>query len=393
MRLWLKESVILFGTGMLNTSAKSIYVHIPFCVRKCLYCDFVSYTGKEDVFQSYCDALKREIERSAAKGQNAHISTVYFGGGTPTIMHPGMLSNILDAIKSNFVLAADAEITIEANPGIKGLYGPLRDAGFNRLSLGVQSFQDEELQCLGRIHSADDASDAIQEAIYAGFDNISIDLMYGIPSQTRESWRDTLNRAIDTGCQHISLYSLTVEPGTHFYWMMEHEDLELPGDYIETDMYEDTIRILTNCGFEHYEISSFAKSGFRCRHNITYWKNEPYFGFGAAACSYIDGVRSTNTPSLDEYLYAIGNAQSPVTSEECLRDRESMGETVFLALRMTDGLSLRSFQKRYGVSVYDVYHSEIDGLVSKGMLVCDDESIRLTHKGLLFSNDVFAEFV
>ena len=315
------------------------YIHIPFCVRKCLYCDFSSHAGMEHLFAPYVEALKTEIRREAERFPDARISTIYFGGGTPNILAPEQLAGILDEIRRSLQVADDAEISIEANPGVgervgewesgrEGEWGrgrvgelphspilpfprsspcppclsgspPIRNPkseirnAFNRLSLGVQSFHDDELRLLGRIHTADEAVRAFHDAREAGFENISIDLMYGIPGQMLESWRATLDKALDLAPEHISLYSLTVEEGTPFHAMQVEGRLTLPGDEIEADMYEEAIRALTSAGFEHYEVSNFARPGFRCRHNITYWHNEPYFGFGAGATGYLPELRST----------------------------------------------------------------------------------------------------
>ena len=378
---------------MTHPSPQSAYIHIPFCARKCLYCDFTSYPGMESSFAHYVDALRCEIRRGTDRYPDSCISTIYLGGGTPVILPPEALSQILDEIRAFFTVDADAGITIESNPGMPVEYPYLRDAGSNRLSMGVQSFHDDELRLLGRIHSSNDAFSAYQSARDAGFSNISIDLMYGIPGQTMGSWMETLCRAVDLSPEHISLYSLTVEEGTPFHRMMERGDLHLPGDDIETDMYEAAIQTLTEHGYEQYEISSFAKPGFRCRHNITYWRNEPYFGFGAGAVSYLDGVRASNTTSVDDYIGRIQQDESPVDVSETLGERESMGETIFLGLRMCDGVDICAFERRYGIPIQEAFGEQIEMLSTKEMLIETDGFLRLTRRGLLFSNDVFAEFV
>ncbi|MHB1457285.1 MAG: radical SAM family heme chaperone HemW [Armatimonadota bacterium] len=378
---------------MTHPSPQSAYIHIPFCARKCLYCDFTSYPGMESSFAHYVDALRCEIRRSADRYTDSCISTIYLGGGTPVILPPEALSQILDEIRDSSTVDADAEITIETNPGMSVDYPYLRDAGSNRLSMGVQSFHNDELRLLGRIHSSEDAVSAFQTARNAGFQNISIDLMYGIPGQTMASWMETLHRAVDLASEHISLYSLTIEEGTPFHRMMEQGDLHLPGDDIETDMYEAAIRKLTECGYEQYEISSFAKPGFRCRHNITYWWNEPYFGFGAGASSYLRGVRASNTVMVDDYISRVRYGESPIDASEALSERESMGETIFLGLRMCDGVDTSAFERRYGMSIHEAFGEQIEMLSTKGMLIEADGFLRLPRRGLLFSNDVFAEFV
>lgn len=378
---------------MSHKDPQSIYIHIPFCLQKCLYCDFVSYASQQHMYNDYTSALCREISKTASDFPNTEISTIYFGGGTPTAIPSDQIVQILNTVHSAFKIRKDAEVTIESNPGIQNIYHTLKSAGFNRLSLGVQSLQDYELKLLGRIHSSNDVFAALKEAHNAGFANISIDLMYGIPGQTMESWLNTIEQAAELDIKHLSLYSLTVEEGTPFYWMYEHNELELPDEYTEGDMYEAAVLHLKQFGFTQYEISSFCKKAYICAHNLSYWMNDQYFGFGAAACSYIGGVRSIKTSSIQKYISCLADDTSPVEASECLPIQGSMGETVFLALRTMDGIDLHAFQERYGVSIYDVYDYQIREFISKGMLELHNNHIRLTHKGIMFSNDVFAEFV
>jgi oxygen-independent coproporphyrinogen III oxidase len=375
----------------MNTS--SIYIHIPFCVKKCLYCDFASYAGKESLIAPYVEALRAEISLWHPDGS---ISTVYFGGGTPNILSPDQLLAAVEDIRRCFHVEADAEVTVEVNPGIgdgrQTTVLPPRDL-FNRLSLGVQSLHDDELRLLGRIHSAGEAVRAFRDAREAGFGNISIDLMYGIPGQTAKSWKQTLDGVLSLGPEHVSLYSLTVEEGTPFWDMCRAGRLELPGSDAEADMYEEAIRTLVGAGFVHYEISNFARPGFESRHNITYWKNEPYFGFGAGATSYLDGTRAANVREIEEYIRRIQSGESLVEFEERLAARDSMGETIFLGLRMLSGVDKAAFMSRYGISLDDAFPSQIEALMNRGLIQETDGAIRLTHIGLLFANDVFAEFV
>jgi len=407
-----------------------IYIHIPFCVRKCLYCDFNSYAGKEALFESYVEALRAEIRLGAAQYPDAGISTVYFGGGTPTVLPPERLADIVNEVRESFHVAPDAEITVEANPGVSGasrqsdltpdpspkqgvealLLPPFRgQAGrgvgtirtpqsalrnlFNRLSLGIQSLCDDELRLLGRPHTSEEAVRAFSDARRAGFQNISLDLMYGIPGQTPESWRRTLDGVLQLGPEHVSLYSLTVEEGTPFFAMRAAGQLSLPDEDAEADMYEEAIRTLTAAGFEHYEISNFAKPGFECRHNVIYWRNQPYFGFGAGATSYLEGVRATNIPTVEEYIRRIQAGKDTTATEECLAGRRAKGETMFLGLRMLRGVDERVFSERYGTAPQTVFHEEIEELVSRGLLESENGSLRLTRTGLLFADDVFAQFV
>lgn len=376
----------------------SIYVHIPFCVRKCLYCDFASYPGKEPLFEPYVRALRSHIRRAAERFQDVRVPTVYFGGGTPNVLPPEMLASILNEIRRAFDVDVDAEVSIEANPGVVGYQSSvisetgcgLLPAGFNRLSLGVQSLNDDELRQLGRVHDAEEAVEAFHEARAAGFGNISVDLMYGIPGQTSTSWHQTLEGALDLGSEHVSLYSLTVEEGTPFHRMQCEGRLELPGSDIEAAMYEDAIRTLTSAGFVHYEISNFARPGFESRHNTRYWRNEPYFGFGAGAASYIEGTRSASVTDVEEYIRRVEAGESVTESEEHLAGREAMGETMFLGLRMLQGVDLRD--SRYA-EAERIFAPEIEGLIERGLLERADGFLRLTHRGLFLANEVFAKFV
>ncbi|HOM72334.1 MAG TPA: radical SAM family heme chaperone HemW, partial [Armatimonadota bacterium] len=281
---------------------KSAYVHIPFCRAKCFYCDFNSYPGRENLFKDYVTALILEINR--AEPVEAELDSVYFGGGTPTILPPDALASVLDAINSRFGISGSAEVTVEANPGTvdASSISELCKAGFNRLSIGVQSFNDDILERIGRIHTTSEARSAIMQGRDAGFSNISIDLMYALPDQTIEDWQNTLDAALEISPEHISLYELTVEEGTVFGNLRRKCQINLPDEDLQIEMYTLAINSLTNAGYEHYEVSNFAKPGYRSRHNQVYWRNEPYFGFGAGASGYIGGTRYTNISSPDFYI-------------------------------------------------------------------------------------------
>lgn len=386
----------------------SIYIHIPFCLRKCLYCDFASYNGKEHLIGSYVKALKAEIRMKAERFSEVRVPTIYFGGGTPNVLASDQLAEILDEIRRGFQVTDDAEITLEANPGIRQPltinHQPLSDAGFNRLSLGIQSSHDNELKALGRIHTAEEAIRAFHEAREAGFRNISVDLMFGIPKQTLESWRSTLDAALDLDPEHISLYSLTIEEGTPFHDLQVQGRLTLPGTDTEADMFQRAIDSLTSAGFQHYEVSNFARPGFECLHNLTYWRNEPYLGFGVAAASGLNAVengevrpkeivRSANTASVEQYIRVVHSCHDPVESSERLAGRASMGETMFLGLRMLRGVDIEGFRRRYGVSPDEVFQDQIADLIERGLLERVEGHIRLTNRGLFLANEVFAEFV
>ncbi len=372
---------------------KSAYVHIPFCRAKCFYCDFNSYPGRENLFKDYVTALILEINR--AEPVEAELDSVYFGGGTPTILHPDALASILDAINSRFGISGSAEVTVEANPGTvdASSISELCKAGFNRLSIGVQSFNDDILERIGRIHTTSEARSAIMQGRDAGFSNISIDLMYALPDQTIEDWQNTLDAALEISPEHISLYELTVEEGTVFGNLRRKCQINLPDEDLQIEMYTLAINSLTNAGYEHYEVSNFAKPGYRSRHNQVYWRNEPYFGFGAGASGYIGGTRYTNISSPDFYIERLLAGESVVESSETVTGRQSMGETVMLGLRMLDGLDLDAFEERYGVSLFDVYRKEVTEFTTKGLLEVADSRLRLTSKGLFLANTVAASFL
>lgn len=387
---------------MSDQSIGSIYVHIPFCVRKCHYCDFNSYSGLDSLFDSYVEAVNAEIRRDGACYPGARISTIYFGGGTPTVLSTAQLGGILSEIKSAFVVDSDAEVSIEANPGSALLSGEadavknlrsLIEYGFNRLSLGVQTLDPSELSSLGRVHTVDEALQAFEAARAAGFRNISIDLMYGIPEQTRESWARSLDRVIALSPEHVSLYSLSVEEGTPFFERSQAGLLPLPGEDAETDMYEHAIKTLGTSGFEHYEISNFAKKGLASRHNTTYWHNEPYFGFGAGATAFLDRIRMTNHSQVERYIASTGSPAEMKESTERLPLEAEMGETAFLGLRMLVGVDDAAFARRYGVSFNTRFKDEMEKLTQRGLIVECDGFIRLSQRGLLFADEVFAEFV
>jgi oxygen-independent coproporphyrinogen-3 oxidase len=322
------------------------YIHIPFCKSKCFYCDFNSYPGQEGLRAEFVDALVKEI--NAAIDSKNPLETVYFGGGTPTLLSAEHLLRILEAIRAKFGISPDAEVTIEANPGTvtPETLAALRNGGFNRLRIGVQSFDDQTLQILGRIHSAKEAQRAFLEARKANYGNISIDLMYALPDQTISNWESTLQKALELSPEHISLYELSIEEGTHFGNLRSRCMIQLPDEDLQLEMYQMAIDRLTSAGFEHYEVSNFARPGRRSRHNQVYWRNEPYYGFGAGATGYVQGIRYTNTATPRDYIDQVNASGRAVATEESLTGRESMGETIMLGLRMLDGVDTFAFEHR-----------------------------------------------
>ena len=382
----------------------SIYIHIPFCVRKCLYCDFLSAPASGETMEAYASCLCREIEAAGKLYPDHEVRTVFFGGGTPSILKKERICQIMEALRRAFSLAEDAEITIEVNPGtvdadkLAAYYA----AGINRLSIGVQSLQENELQALGRIHSTEDFFQTYSMAIKSGFNNINVDLMSAIPEQTLESCQDTLRQllSLDRPPSHISAYSLIIEEGTPFY---ENTPV-LPDEEMDRLFYKITNDILKAAGYHRYEISNYAREGCECRHNRVYWEGGEYLGFGIGAASLMQETRFSNIRDLQTYLKLLSGeaADGPSTGQltEHLRqevshltEREQMEEFMFLGLRLTEGVSKKRFFKTFGKKFTDVYPGISEKLIREGLLVQEGDRLKLTELGLDVSNRVMAEFL
>lgn len=363
---------------------KSIYIHMPFCKSKCNYCSFVSYSGKESLIKAYFKALHREIDAKMDGFANNNLETLYIGGGTPSVIDHAYYKQLLSAI----ILPQTAEITIEVNPGTVSYeyLKNLRHAGFNRLSIGVQSFDNKTLQTLGRIHTVQESLATVKEAKNAGFENISIDLMYGLPEQTLKGWEETVLKALELDVNHISTYCLKIEEGTMFFHKLPNI---LPDEDATSEMFLKTSKILSENGFEHYEISNFAKKGCESRHNLAYWRNQEYFGFGAGAHGYVNGVRYSNKPNLEEY---IANPLQPA-SQNTLSNKEIIEEGIFLGLRLAKGIDIAQFRGEYGIDIPSKYASVIEKYVSCGLMEFKNGMLRLTINGMLVSNTIMAEFL
>ncbi len=373
-----------------------LYLHFPFCISKCPYCDFNSYQLKEDnQISSYISALYLEITAYSKELKNSTVKTIYLGGGTPTILSGVQIYNILEFCKSKFTIDKDAEITIEANPGT--LDGKklklLIESGINRLSLGAQSFNDLFLKKLGRIHNTKDIIDSYHLAREKGFNNINIDVMFALPDQTKEDLQDTLKKAISLKPDHLSLYNLTLKPGTEYYKKYKKGKLKLPNEDEEYDMYNWAINFLEESGFEHYEISNFARPYKRSMHNLIYWQNKPYLGIGAGAYSFIKGYRYMNYENPARYIKEIISGKLPVDNGEKLSLRKRMIETIILGLRTKDGVSYKKYNIRFGVNLNDIFSKQVNKLVNLGLLEKGDCKIKLTKKGIFLANTVFREFV
>lgn len=366
----------------------NLYIHIPFCVSKCHYCNFISFSGKNELVEPYFDALKKEIEVSFKKYNDIELETIYIGGGTPSVVDFSFYKDVFNLLSRLTSLSPNAEITMEINPGTVNFeyLKNIRDIGINRLSIGVQSFDYKTLKTINRIHSAEEAIETLKTAQKAGFKNINIDLIYGLPEQTLESWEKTLNQALGLGINHISTYGLKIEEGTEF---SRHLPKNLPDDEMQSQIYLKTIEILENNGFNHYEISNLAKKGFESRHNLCYWKNREYFGLGLSAHGYLDGVRYSNTENLDEYLIN----PTKRAFENLISDSERIEEAIFLGLRLTEGINTEKFKINYGVDIRQKYSKIIEKYIDYGFMACESHNLRLTKQGILLSNSILADFL
>lgn len=369
----------------------ALYVHVPFCLRKCYYCDFVSQPYSTDVAGQYLRALEREAQiylTSWPQGQE--VPSIYIGGGTPTALSLEQLKMLLDVL-SAFPRIRAAEWTVEANPGTltADKLRLLRTFGVNRLSLGVQSFDDGLLRYLGRIHSAAEARWAWELARRAGFDNLSADLIYAVPGQSLALWRQTLKEALALLPEHISTYSLMIEEGTEF----ARRGLMPCAEDVDLAQYQEARAVLEGAGLSQYEISNFARGGFTCQHNLVYWRNEPYLGLGPAATSYLEGERRTNVKDVARYIELLKEGQRPVGEREEATVELAQSETVILALRLREGLSCSRFRNLFGKDVYEVYPKAIDRLITQGLVKMDKDRLYLTLKGLPLSNQVAMAFL
>lgn len=376
----------------------SIYIHIPFCVQKCLYCDFLSAPAPEEVKQRYVKSLVREIKRKSPEFARYEVITVFIGGGTPSILQEEWMRILLEAVYESYRVRKDAEITIEVNPGTvtpKKLRA-YHDMGINRLSIGLQSAINEELKLLGRIHTAEDFFTTYDYAVKTGFNNINVDLMFSIPSQNVESCVKTLDRvlALEPKPAHISSYSLIIEEGTPFY----EDTPALPDEEEDRALYKITGDILKKNGYHRYEISNYAMEGCECRHNKVYWKRGEYIGFGIGAASLIDNSRFNNIRDINDYIRRIEEGKEVRENVETLSVEEQMEEFMFLGLRLTEGVSYSEFEAYFGKTVDEVYPGVAEKLEKQKLLICscDKEKrkkIRLSELGLDVSNVAMAEFL
>jgi oxygen-independent coproporphyrinogen-3 oxidase len=370
----------------------ALYLHIPFCRHRCSYCDFNTYAGLERLYTSYTSALAQEV-RQAGRGER--VATVFFGGGTPSILPVPLIAELMAACRSAFEIEADAEISLEANPGTvdQAQLAELRRLGINRLSFGVQSAQPAELILLERLHDFEQAAEAVNLARLAGFENISIDLIYGLPRQTIKSWETTLAAGVALAPDHLSAYCLTVEEGTPLSRWVAAGRVPEPDPDLAADMYELAETMLEQSGFHHYEISNWARPGFECRHNLVYWRNGQYLGFGAGAHSHRDGRRWWNVLAPAAYIALVRSSESPRADSEEIGPEQAMGETMMLGLRLNEGVNAFAFQERFGRPLEAVFGSELAELCAAELLEWDGRRLRLTARGRLLGNQVFARFL
>ncbi|KAB3530741.1 radical SAM family heme chaperone HemW [Alkaliphilus serpentinus] len=372
-----------------------LYIHFPFCQRKCNYCDFNSFSGKHHHIEAYLKGLIQEISLYSREVNKRPVKSIFIGGGTPSLMEAKQANDLLVAIDKAFNLQPDIEITLEGNPGTlnsEKLNG-YRRAGINRLSMGLQACQQGLLEKLGRIHTYQDFIRNLQEARRQGFENINVDLMMGLPGQYLKDWQWTLEEITALDIPHISAYSLIWEEGTSFHKLLMENQLQQMEEGLELEMFHYTMSFLREKGYEHYEISNYALEGYRCKHNIIYWKNQNYLGLGAGAHSCINGRRFSNEANLEAYIKKVHRGENIIIEDMILTREDEISETMFLGLRMLEGINQDDFVKRFGKSPVDIYGRVLTDLEKRGLLELSKERVKLTPKGLDLGNLVFSEMI
>jgi putative oxygen-independent coproporphyrinogen III oxidase len=374
---------------------KAAYLHIPFCEHICHYCDFNKVFLKGQPVDEYLQALEQEMVLTLNKYPTDKLQTIFVGGGTPTSLNEQQLERFCGSITRHLPMNRNGEFTFEANPGdlTKEKLQILKDAGVNRLSLGVQTFNDELLKKIGRVHRAKDVYQTVENAKSIGFKNISIDLIFSLPTQTITDFKESLTQAFTLDIQHYSAYSLIIEPKTVFYNLMQKGKLPTPGEDAEAAMYELLMEQMEKHGFNQYEISNFSKPGYESKHNLTYWNNDYYYGFGAGAHSYVNGWRRSNAGPLKKYMELIDNGNLPIFQEHQTSKAEQIEEEMFLGLRKTDGVSISQFIRKFDIDPLEIFENEISDLIAKKWIEVKKDNIYLTKTGRLLGNEVFQSFL
>jgi oxygen-independent coproporphyrinogen-3 oxidase len=372
-----------------------IYIHIPFCLSKCPYCDFNSKVIDSDLADEYVKSLIKEIQTfSESQTERMFVETIYFGGGTPSILKTSQLGEILEKVFSSFLVKPDAEISLEANPGTltKEKVKKLKHSGFNRASLGVQSFREEELKILGRAHNSKQAIKSYK-ILRKYFNNLSLDLIFGIPGQSLKTWRGNLNMALKLKPEHLSIYSLTIEETTPFYYLWKQGKLSLPGEEEARKMYLESMNLLKAQGYRQYELSNFAGKGFECQHNLRYWQGKEYIGFGAGAHSYFQGVRWGNVKDVKKYVEGCKKGFSIFDFQERLTSTQKINEFILLGLRMAEGIDLRRLKENLNFDLERVKNEEISEMIKGRFLKRGKDNLRLTKKGILVADSIIRKLV
>ena len=373
-----------------------LYIHVPFCVSKCNYCDFNSFKLNKVKKDTYLEDLRKEMELYKNEiDEDEEITSIFLGGGTPSILSGDEIKYIFKCINDNFNIKKDAEITIECNPGTLTLkkLKDMKEAGVNRLSIGLQAVQNNHLEYIGRIHTYEEFEKNYKEALNVGFKNINVDLMYSLPNQSFDDWKESLEKITNLNPTHISAYSLILEEGTELYNMYERNEFRLIDEDIDIDMYEYTINYLKSKGYNQYEISNYSKDGFECEHNKLYWKCGHYIGLGPGASGYIKNIRYSNLCDLNDYHDSLMKNKKPIDNKEVLTTQDKIEEKIFMGLRMNDGIYFDDFKKEFNIDFLEKYNNQIKDLTNKNLIELGGGKMSLTQKGREISNTVFIEFM
>ncbi|MBC6295861.1 oxygen-independent coproporphyrinogen III oxidase [Listeria sp. FSL L7-1517] len=378
-----------------SNSSSAIYIHIPFCEHICYYCDFNKVFLEGQPVDEYVNLLIKEMKLTANKTGVVPVDTVFVGGGTPTTLNESQIAKLCTAVQEIFSLKEGAEFSFEANPGDLSIskLQTMKDYGVNRISMGVQSFNNELLKKIGRIHTVKDVYQSVENMRAVGFENVSIDLIFSLPGQTEADFKDTLNQALALDLPHYSAYSLIIEPKTIFYNLMQKGKLFLPGQDAEANMYDLLLNEMEKHGRKQYEISNFAKEGFQSKHNITYWSNEHYYGFGAGAHGYIGNTRYSNFGPIKKYMEPLQENKLPIFQQKELTLKEKMEEEMFLGLRKVRGVDKMAFYQKFGQDLETIFPKAIQKTMEKGWLENNRENVALTRNGRFLGNNVFQEFL